>query len=497
MMLAILIVQFVGVPCAFLFGALAGRIGAKPAILLGLARLHADQHRGLSDAHGRAVLRAGRHGGDGAGRHPGAQPLPLCLHDAGPQVGGVLRLLQRLREVRRHLRPALLRDLDPDDRLEPQCHPVGHRLLRGGRAAAPLRERRRGAARRPRGGGAGQAPCDDARRPGILPCMDVLELTRALVRIDSTTGREGSGGRAPRHASWSSSAGPWSASRSRAGRFNVYATWAGRRWCSPPTSTPSRRSSTCAEDDDLASRPGQLRRQGPRGGDDRRRGALRAAGEERVGPALRGGRGERFRRRSAAAAARAARALPHQRRADREPAHHRAEGRRFASTSPATGRAAHSAYPDEGRVGHRAAAGDAAAGAAPPLPSASGARRHATLNIGSASRAAARPTSSPTMRRPQLLFRTVSRHGAAQAGDRGGASSPGSACGLSAGDSQRGFDGAGGMGDDRGEFRQRPAVPRQPGARATSSGPGTIRVAHTEEERIRKADLLSRASTCT
>ncbi len=37
MMLAILIVQFVGVPCAFLFGALAGRIGAKPAILLGLA----------------------------------------------------------------------------------------------------------------------------------------------------------------------------------------------------------------------------------------------------------------------------------------------------------------------------------------------------------------------------------------------------------------------------------------------------------------------------
>jgi len=36
MMLAILIVQFVGVPCAFLFGALAGRIGAKQAVLLGL-----------------------------------------------------------------------------------------------------------------------------------------------------------------------------------------------------------------------------------------------------------------------------------------------------------------------------------------------------------------------------------------------------------------------------------------------------------------------------
>ncbi|MGB7212754.1 MAG: MFS transporter [Gemmatimonadales bacterium] len=34
---SILLVQFVGIPCAFLFGALAGRIGSKPAILLGLA----------------------------------------------------------------------------------------------------------------------------------------------------------------------------------------------------------------------------------------------------------------------------------------------------------------------------------------------------------------------------------------------------------------------------------------------------------------------------
>jgi UMF1 family MFS transporter len=33
---AILIVQFVGIPCAFLFGMLAGRIGTKPAIFLGL-----------------------------------------------------------------------------------------------------------------------------------------------------------------------------------------------------------------------------------------------------------------------------------------------------------------------------------------------------------------------------------------------------------------------------------------------------------------------------
>lgn len=37
MIAAIVIVQFVGIPFAFLFGWLAGRIGAKPAILLGLA----------------------------------------------------------------------------------------------------------------------------------------------------------------------------------------------------------------------------------------------------------------------------------------------------------------------------------------------------------------------------------------------------------------------------------------------------------------------------
>jgi len=33
---AILLVQFVGIPCSFLFGLVAGRIGAKPALFLGL-----------------------------------------------------------------------------------------------------------------------------------------------------------------------------------------------------------------------------------------------------------------------------------------------------------------------------------------------------------------------------------------------------------------------------------------------------------------------------
>ena len=36
LILAIVIVQFIGVPCAFLFGMLAGRIGAKRSILVGI-----------------------------------------------------------------------------------------------------------------------------------------------------------------------------------------------------------------------------------------------------------------------------------------------------------------------------------------------------------------------------------------------------------------------------------------------------------------------------
>jgi UMF1 family MFS transporter len=37
MITALLVTQFIGVPCAFLFGMLAGRIGAKPSVFLGLA----------------------------------------------------------------------------------------------------------------------------------------------------------------------------------------------------------------------------------------------------------------------------------------------------------------------------------------------------------------------------------------------------------------------------------------------------------------------------
>jgi Acetylornithine deacetylase/Succinyl-diaminopimelate desuccinylase and related deacylases len=45
------------------------------------------------------------------------------------------------------------------------------------------------------------------------------------------------------------------------------------------------------------------------------------------------------------------------------------------------------------------------------------------------------------------------------------------------------------VGHDRGEFRERPPVPDRWGE-CYQLGPGTIRVAHTAEEHILKADLL-------
>ena len=42
MIASIMIVQFVGIPCAFLFGMLAGRIGAKRSIAIRAGRLHRD-----------------------------------------------------------------------------------------------------------------------------------------------------------------------------------------------------------------------------------------------------------------------------------------------------------------------------------------------------------------------------------------------------------------------------------------------------------------------
>jgi MFS transporter, UMF1 family len=98
---AIVMVQFVGVPFSFLFGMLAGWIGTKRAIFLGLLVYTGDLGARLLHDHRAALLGARLPGRHGAGRHAGALPLALLQHDPGVQVRRALRLLRRDGQVRR------------------------------------------------------------------------------------------------------------------------------------------------------------------------------------------------------------------------------------------------------------------------------------------------------------------------------------------------------------------------------------------------------------
>ncbi len=101
---AILIVQFVGIPCAFLFGSIAGRIGAKRSIAHRAVGLCGDLRRWLLHDDRDPLPGAGDPGRVGAGGNAGPEPLALCQPDSARQVGGVLRVLRGRREIRRHLR---------------------------------------------------------------------------------------------------------------------------------------------------------------------------------------------------------------------------------------------------------------------------------------------------------------------------------------------------------------------------------------------------------
>ena len=71
---AFVMVQFLGIPFSFLFGALGARIGTKRALFIALARLHGGLDPRLLHDHGDALLHPGGAGRDRAGRQPGAQP---------------------------------------------------------------------------------------------------------------------------------------------------------------------------------------------------------------------------------------------------------------------------------------------------------------------------------------------------------------------------------------------------------------------------------------
>ena len=124
---AFVLVQFVGVPCSFLFGAMAARIGAKHGVFLALAVYVGISVLGyfMTSAwqfFALAFLVGTVQGGSQAlSRSLFARMIPEA------QVVGVLRLLRRVREVRRHRRTGPVCGVGHAVRLEPRRGAVGHR----------------------------------------------------------------------------------------------------------------------------------------------------------------------------------------------------------------------------------------------------------------------------------------------------------------------------------------------------------------------------------
>ena len=116
---ALVVTQFVGIPCTFLFGRLAGVLGTKRSILAGLGVYTLMAVGGYFMEDRPALLHPRGDGRPRAGRHPGLEPLPLRLDDPAGEVGRVLRLLQHQLPLRRDLRPPDLRLGEPDRRRQP------------------------------------------------------------------------------------------------------------------------------------------------------------------------------------------------------------------------------------------------------------------------------------------------------------------------------------------------------------------------------------------
>ena len=79
---AFAMVQLLGVPFAFLFGALGARMGTKRALFLALAVYTVAAIARLLHAERHALLHAGGARGHGAGRRAGAQPVAVLAADS-------------------------------------------------------------------------------------------------------------------------------------------------------------------------------------------------------------------------------------------------------------------------------------------------------------------------------------------------------------------------------------------------------------------------------
>ena len=108
MIAAIMIVQFVGIPCRVSLRH-AGRSDRCQAIDRGRAgRLHGDLRPWLLHEERDPFRGAGGPGRGGAGRNASLEPVALRQPDSTGQVGRVLRLLRRCREIRRDSRAGCL-----------------------------------------------------------------------------------------------------------------------------------------------------------------------------------------------------------------------------------------------------------------------------------------------------------------------------------------------------------------------------------------------------
>ena len=154
---------------------------------------------------------------------------------------------------------------------------------------------------------------------------------------------------------------------------------------------------------------------------------------------------------------------------------------------PRPGRAAHSAYPEEGASAIAALLDTIERIRRLPLPR-DPLLGPSTLNLGLISGGVA-PNVIPPHAAAAAPGPHRRAHGSAQGRDPRAARA-GRERGLSGGAAvPQGRRSAAGMGDHGGELRQRSPLPGALG-RGISAGPGNIRVAHTAEEHILKADLL-------
>ena len=145
---ALLLVQFVGIPATFAFGALAARIGPKRGVYLALAVYTGISILGffMQEAWHFWTLACGV-----ALVQGGSQALSRSLYASMIPPGksvGIFRLLQHQRQVRQYLRSARLRRRQPTRRRQPLEHPIPNHLLRGRHAVTKTRQCRS----RPKGG---------------------------------------------------------------------------------------------------------------------------------------------------------------------------------------------------------------------------------------------------------------------------------------------------------------------------------------------------------